>query len=124
MPEPDPSTFLSDLLSDVSRRERRNVLIASTVGTLMAHVGLVPTQISALGIAFPAPAQSSLLVLMAIVVAYFVAAFFIYGWADFLIWRKRRHDYVVSLKIADDNWTMDDEMELDRLNVPSIAWYF
>jgi hypothetical protein len=124
MPEPDPSAFLSELLSDVSRRERRNLLIASSVGILMAHVGLVPTQISALGINFSAPAQSSLLVLMAFVVVYFIAAFFIYAWADFLIWGKRRHDYLVSLEIAQDNWTMEDQMAHDRLNVPSISWYY
>jgi hypothetical protein len=124
MSEPDPSTFLSDLLSDVSRRERRNLLIASSVGVLMVHGGLVPTKISALGVDFPPPAQSSLLVLVALVVVYFIAAFFIYGWADFLIWGKRRHDYLVSLEIAQEDWTTQDQVEHDRLNVPSISWYF
>lgn len=124
MSEPNPVTFLSDPLSDVSRKERRNLLIASTVGALMAHAGLVPTQVSALGIEFPVPAQSSFLVVMAAIVAYFVLAFFIYALADFVIWRKRRHEYIVSLKIAEDNISYDEEMELHRLNVPSIAWYF
>jgi hypothetical protein len=124
MADPDPTTFLSDLLSDVARRERRNLLIASSVGVLMAHIGLLPTQISALGVVFSAPAQSSLLVLMAFVVTYFIAAFFIYGWADFLIWRKRRHDYLVSLEIAQMNWTIEDQHDRDQLNVPSISWWY
>ena len=123
MSGPDPSGFLADPLSDVSRRERRNLLIASTVGVLIAQVGLVPTHISALGIDFPAPAQSSFLLLVAAVVGYFVIAFLIYAFADFILWRKKRHDYLVAVEIELDSMTPDD-VEMQRLNVPSISWYY
>lgn len=124
MADPDPATVLSDPLSDISRRERRNLLIASSVAVLMGHAGLVPKKLSALDIEFSAPAQSTFLLLMAAIVAYFLLAFFTYALADFLIWRKRRHDYIVSMKIAEDNMSYDEEIERDRLNIPSEAWYF
>src|SRR6266849_2296109 len=124
MAGPDPSDFLADPLSNVSRRERRNLLIASAVGVLVAQVGLVPTHISALGIDFPAPAQSSFLVLVAAIVGYFVIAFLIYALADFIVWRKKRHDYLVAIEVELENLTPDDLDEMQGLNVPSISWYY
>ena len=120
----DPSTFLGDPLTEVSRKERRNLLIASTVGVLMAQVGLVPNEISALGIHFPAPAQSSFLVLMAIIVLYFICAFLIYAIADSIIWLKKRHDYLVSVEIAAETATPDDLEQWNLVNVPDISWYY
>jgi len=122
MTGPDPSTFLGDPLSDISRRERRNLLIASTVGALMVHAGLIPKHISALGIDFEAPEQSSVLVLTAIVVGYFVAAFVTYAMADFMIWREKRHEYLVAVEFEIENMTPDDGQ--DQPKVPSIGWYY
>src|SRR5690348_8160379 len=126
MTDADPREFLSDPLSDVSRRERRNLLIASVVGVLVSYVGLVPTRISALGIEFPAPAQNSFLVLIALVICYFIAAFLIYSLADFFIWRKRHHDYLVARGLESRGWTLEDQYEYDELHdgLPSITWYY
>jgi amino acid transporter len=97
MSGPSPAEFLSDPLSDVARKERRNLLIASTTAILAATMGLAPAHISALGIEFSPPAQSSFVVLVALIVVYFIAAFVLYGISDFFIWRKKYQDYLVAV---------------------------
>lgn len=126
MPESDPSSFLGDPLSAISRLERRNLLIASTVGLLVGHVGLVPTRISALGLEFDAPAQNAFLVVLALVIAYMASAFFIYATADFFIWRKRYYDYKVATEREASDWTQEDQEAYDEMHqsVPPIHWYW
>lgn len=126
MSEADPRSFLEDPLSQISRLERRNLLIASTVGLLIGHVGLVPTRISALGLEFNAPAQSAFLILLALVVVYMAFAFAIYAVADFFIWRKRYYDYEVATEREAANWTREDQEEYDELrqSVAPIPWYW
>ena len=126
MAESDPSSFLGDPLSAISRIERRNLLIASTVGLLVGHVGLVPTRISALGLEFDAPAQNAFIVLLALVVAYMASAFSIYATADFFIWRKRYYDYKVARVREAFDWTKERQEAYDemRQEVPPIHWYW
>lgn len=125
-PRPTPADFLGDPLSDVSRRERRNLLASSTIAVLTAHAGLIPTRISALGVELTSPGQSAFLVLFAAVVIYFLTAFVVYGFSDFLLWRHKYHDYLEKAEITTRNWTQDDQMNYDELrqHVPSIAWLY
>ena len=124
--EPRPSDFLGDPLSDISRRERRNLVASSATAILIAHTGLVPTRISALGIELSPPAQSSFLVILGAVVAYFTAAFVIYGFSDLLVWRHKYQDYLEKVEITSQNWTQEDQVNYDELqqHVPSIAWLY
>lgn len=126
MPEPSPTEFLADPLSDISRRERRNLLFTSVTGILIAKTGLVPNRISALGVEFSAPAQDALVVLMAAVVLYFVFAFVIYGASDFLVWRKRYQDYLVAVEMSSQSWTQEDQQRHDELHkhIPRIDWLY
>lgn len=126
MSEVDPSSFLADPLSQISRAERRNLLIASTVGLLVGHVGLVPTRISELGLDFNTPEQTAFLILLALVVVYMEFAFCIYATADFFMWRKRYYDYRVAAERASSNWTLEDQMAEDEIHqsVPPIYWYW
>ena len=121
-----PADFLGDPLSDVARRERRNLLASSTIALLIVHVGLIPERISAFGIELSAPAQSALLLMLVAVVIYFMVAFVIYGFADFLVWRHKYHDYLENRENKFQNWTMDDQRRYDELRqrVPSIAWLY
>ncbi len=80
--------YLSDPLSEVTRKERRMLLAVSMIGVTLVEMELVPTKISALGIEFAKTNQESLLNILALIVIYFVAAFLIYASADFLAWRK------------------------------------
>jgi len=124
MSEVDPSSFLADPLSQISRAERRNLLIASTVGLLVGHVGLVPTRISELGLDFNTPEQTAFLILLALVVVYMEFAFCIYATADFFMWRKWYYDYRVAAERASSNWTLEDQMAEDEIHqsVPPIYW--
>lgn len=126
MPEPNPSNFLSDPLTDVSRKERRNLLIASTSGILVATMGLVPTGISVIGVEFLPPAQNSFVILMAFVVAYFVFAFVVCGVSDFFIWCKNYHNYLLEVVETNQNWSQEDQQRYDELrkHVPRIHWLY
>jgi len=126
MSEPDPTQFLSDPLSEISRKERRNVLVASTVGLLVSTMGLVPTKLAAFDIELSAPAQNSFVGIVALVIAYFTIAFMVYGVSDLFIWRKRYQDYLVAAHFRNESWTIEDQMEYDRLHehVPRIHWLY
>ncbi|MDD5299819.1 MAG: hypothetical protein PHD65_04905 [Gallionella sp.] len=126
MAEADPSSFLGDPLTQISRLERRNLLIASTVGLLIGHVGLVPTRISALGLEFNTPEQNAFLILFALVVAYMVFAFAIYATADFFVWRKLYYDYRVAMEREASNCTLEDQRADDEVHqsVSPIYWYW
>ena len=67
----EQKTLLSDLLSDLTRKQRRNLLLVSAIGIAIVHSSLVPTKISALGIEFSQTETSLLLSLIAFVVLYF-----------------------------------------------------
>ena len=76
-----------DPLSQVTRNERRMLLLISTVGITIAKTGLVPSKISALGIEFGATDQKSLLGIFGLVTFYFLFTFITYAAADFVAWR-------------------------------------
>jgi amino acid transporter len=126
MTEPDPRDYLADPLSPIARIERRNLLFAATLAIVIAHVNLLPTQISALGLTFPPPAQASFLVITALVVGYFLVAFAMYAVADLFVWRKRYYDYLAALEREAKDWTLEDQIEHDEIhaNLPTIDWYY
>ena len=126
MSEPNPVEFLADPLSPITRIERRNLLLASTAGILIAKAGLIPTQISALGITLSDPNQSTFIVVMALTVVYFLCAFIVYGVADFFIWRKKYQDYLEHVEAYMDSWSQEDQHSYDerRVRVPEIAWLY
>ena len=79
--------ILRDPLSEVTRGERRMLLGISVLSLFVAKTGLIPSKISALGVDLERADQRAFLVVMALVVAYFVVAFVLYGLTDFLAWR-------------------------------------
>jgi hypothetical protein len=88
MVEPTPSEIrVRDPLSEVTRKERRLLLGVSVIGLALTKIGLIPEKISSLGLEFTAVNQKSLLYLVAIIVAYFLAAFAIYSATDLIAWR-------------------------------------
>lgn len=80
-------TRLRDALSDVTRKERRYLLGISLLGIALEKTGLVPSKISGLGIEFQNTDQRALLFIVAFVILYFLVAFIIYAFSDFLAWR-------------------------------------
>lgn len=126
MADPDPRDYLADPLSPIARAERRNLLLAATLAILIAHVNLVPTRISALGLTFAPPAQTSFLVITALVVGYLMFAFATYAVADLFVWRKRYYDYLAAVERESKDWTLQDQIEHDEIHatLPSIDWYY
>lgn len=126
MSELNPNCLLEDPLSQMSRLERRNLLIASTIGLLTIHVGLVPTHISALGLEFNAFQQDAFRFILACVVLYMCCAFLIYALSDFFIWIKRRYDYALAIESEIRGWSEDDQEMYDQMHegVKPIDWYW
>jgi hypothetical protein len=78
---------LRDPLSEVTRAERKILLLVSTVAVLIVKGDIVPSKIEALGIEFSDQNQATLVRGLGLVVAYFVSAFVVYAASDFLSWR-------------------------------------
>ena len=108
MNSPSPVDYLVDPLGTVTRLERRNLLLAATIGLLFSQVGLVPTEFTTLGIKLSAPQQSAFLLIIALAIAYFFVAFLAYGLPDFFIWRKKYQDYRVYALNEEQNWSQED----------------
>jgi hypothetical protein len=79
---------LRDPLKEVTRRERLYLLGMSLVGITIVWTGLIPQEISTLGITFGEADRQGLLRVLALVIGYFWAAFVIYAASDFLAWRS------------------------------------
>jgi hypothetical protein len=79
-------SILGDPLSEVTRGERKTLLLVSAIGIVMERTGLIPTKITTFGIEFSEADRTLLLRLFALVVAYFLVAFVVYGSADALAW--------------------------------------
>jgi hypothetical protein len=83
--------LLRDALSEITRSERKFLILVSAVGLTVLHVGLVPTRIDALGIEFSQIDQKTLLRALAAAVLYFLVGFIVYGLSDFVAWRRDLH---------------------------------
>lgn len=120
------SDFLSDPLSEVSRRERRNLLLTSLTGILIAKVGLIPSRISALGIEFTLLEQQALMTSVSFVIGYFVLAFILYGLADFFVWRDKYQKYIEDSAIKSLNWSKVNQDNYDELHsiIPKAIWLY
>ena len=75
---------MSDPLKPETRKARLYLLGISMVGITIVYTGLVPQQITTLGITFGEADRRSLLFILALVILYFLAAFVVYGGSDFL----------------------------------------
>ena len=78
---------LRDPLTDVTRRERRSLLGISMLGIAVAQGGLLPTEISSLGIKFGPGSQSVLLLILGLVCGYYLIAFLVYALSDYIAWK-------------------------------------
>lgn len=91
--QPHPIELLQDPLRDVTRKERRNLLVSSAICVMVGPLKMVPTNVAVLGIQLQAPQQRMFVLLVGAAVAYFLVAFLIYGIADWLVWMKEYRDY-------------------------------
>lgn len=121
---PNPVDFLTDPLSSISRIERRNLIISSVVGFLVSKAGIVPQEISALGIKLSLPAQEMFIYLVCATIIYFLVAFLVYGVSDFFIWRKKYQDYLEVVESYNLSWSQEDQEAYDNSYTPKIGWLY
>jgi hypothetical protein len=76
--------MLRDPLGEVARKERRSLLGISGIAILVGWTGLIPAKIENFGISFTVPERKALLSVFFWVVGYYLVAFIIYAWSDFL----------------------------------------
>jgi hypothetical protein len=73
------------------------LLGVSMLGISIAQGGLLPTQITALGISLNAQEQRTILVLLGLVCLYYLAAFLVYALSDFTSWQVAIRDSIVAV---------------------------
>jgi hypothetical protein len=103
---------IQDPLSEVTRAERKTLLGVSAAGLIIVKTGLVPSEISALGIKFERADQHTLLTLLSAVVIYFLIAFLIYAASDFVAWRVSL-TYAIRTAILNDIRQTRPEREIE-----------
>jgi hypothetical protein len=82
-----PHIKVKDPLSEVTRKERRSLLAVSLVALVIVKVGLLPEEITTLGIKFAAHDKGRLIILFVFIISFYLAAFMIYALSDFIAWR-------------------------------------
>jgi len=111
LPKAGLGDFVGDGLSEVTRKERRNLLLSSTIGIAIVAMEMKPSQISALGLTFGPDHQSKFLALCSAIVFYFFWAFFISALADALARIDRLRDNERQLKV----YVHTRKLELEQL---------
>ena len=86
-----------DPLSETTRKERTGLLGLSMLGVALVTVPLVPEKFALLGIEFAKVQQGMFVRLYAVIVAYYLVAFCIYAFTDYVAWRRQEvithHEY-------------------------------
>lgn len=82
---------LEDPLSTSTRGKRRLLMVTSTITLIVVILGLFPTKIEALGIAFESKNQGDLLLLLGAVNSYALVGYILYAWADIHLQRRMQN---------------------------------
>lgn len=96
------------------------MLAASAVGVTMVKAGLIPEKISTLGVEFSQVDQRSILMVLASITLYFLVAFTLYAFSDFLAWRLVLFDSLGQIYVRRRKWITvkeaptDDDTLLDQ----------
>ncbi|MEJ6022568.1 hypothetical protein [Ramlibacter sp. PS4R-6] len=85
------------------------MLGVSMLGISIAQGGLLPTQITALGISLNAQEQRIILVLLGLVCLYYLAAFLVYALSDFTSWQVAIRDSIVAAWQAPGGDEVEDD---------------
>ena len=109
--------MVRDPLSQVTRRERTLLLGVSLIGITIAKTGLIPSRITALNVEIGKADLRPVLIILALVTAYFLVAFVLYALADMiarnLAYREALKDAMVRRAELKEHggWTTEDEEE-------------
>lgn len=106
-----------DPLSETTRKERTALLGLSMLGVALVTVPLVPEKFALLSIEFAKVQQDMFVSLYAVIVAYYLIAFCIYAFTDYVAWRRKevitRHEYEFQLneRKAERKINLDELLE-------------
>ncbi len=96
---------LKQPLSDTSSKAKKNLLLSSLLGFAITELGLMPSQISLLGISLEQGNQSALILLILLLVLYTFITFIVSMTADLLSWKVifliKREEMLLSIKDFD-----------------------
>ena len=120
LPTP-PEIRLRGPLQDDAKKQRRNLLAASVLSIIIVDVGLVPQQISALGIVFSEADKTTILMILLAANFYFFFSFLLYGLADFSAWKAeiRWSQRELADKVIQRSGEQQRRLDLDYYDV---AW--
>jgi hypothetical protein len=95
-------------------------------GIAIEKVGLVPVEITFLGITLRNEDQNALIIILAIVIAYFFVAFLIYGITDYMVLRKKHQEYLEAVDAHCENMTEEDQFHYDEMQarIGGISWIY
>jgi hypothetical protein len=108
----------TDPFSDTTRGHRRSLLVACLISFAVTAGGLVPMEISALGVKLSAGEWAGLLILLGLVVVYFLAAFLTYAipeWQRFNAMQRVFRQRIAELIKLEADLAPDYRIELKRL---------
>jgi len=105
----DPRSQIRDPLSDVTRRQRKGLLLASLLSYVIVKLGIKPDRITAIGFEFDIEHINSLSTVLALVVGYFLVTFISYAASDFIDWQLNRKEADKELKANIDLKAKSDE---------------
>jgi hypothetical protein len=79
-----PERLGADLLSDETRKQRRNLDVVAVLALLVVVLDLIPTRISAVGVDLGEPDQERFLWVLAVFDVAFLVLFVVYAASDFV----------------------------------------
>ena len=104
-----------DPLSETTRKERTALLGLSILGVALVKVPLVPEKLALLGIEFAKLQQGTFVRLYALVVFYYLIAFGIYAFTDYVAWRRKEVITQSEYKHQDRERKAQGKVDLDAL---------
>jgi hypothetical protein len=81
--------FFQNPWGEPTQKLRSQLLVVSLIGIVMAAAGIVPSEVSALGLKVTDVNQKALLIVLAVVTVYLILAFAFYAYSDLMgaFWR-------------------------------------
>lgn len=102
-----------DPISDLARKERRNLLLMCSLGLVIALTGFLPDKVQSFGIEFKVTEKLGMLFIVMGVILYFGIAFVVYVWND-------AANYMFKRMFLEQ---ITDESESD-VNIPNPKTYY
>ena len=80
----EEAKFFESPWTEATSKIRRNLLVAATVGLIMAAAGIVPSEISAFGLKVSDIDQAALSIIICLIVLYFLVSFAFSAYSDLM----------------------------------------